>query len=402
MRCLNLLLVLGALSVWSASSAACAAERPRAEAGSSAEAEIPWHDDYGQAYAKAKAEKKLLVVLFESAEERFEPDPETVAALAGTVGVRLRVEDSARLLRHTAFRNMHNAAGVGVADLKNEGPTHGRLVGALPATYWTQAGVRALVALAEGQSAMPQLTWHLDYGAARAEAVAERRMLLVAIDGEEEAYVPRPEAIPALCSYVLCRQTTESTYESQGQERRLLDHAEFKELRGQPGLVICDFQHVGQPYYGTVVSVMPYRYLGPNPGNRVFSEAEREQKLLTLEPNTLTRRTLVWAIRVSTGHGPNQRLRSADGRPCDRLMLGARRNSVLQCRSGVGHFAGGLTGPEIASPGPGRDIVDGALNMVRIWKSSPPHYSVMARYHPRFGYDMHPSSSKHWYGTGRF
>ncbi len=29
---------------------------------------------------------------------------------------------------------------------------------------------------------------------------------------------------------------------------------------------------------------------------------------------------------------------------------------------------------EIASPGLGQDIVDGALNMVRIWRSSPPHY----------------------------
>lgn len=83
-------------------------------------------------------------------------------------------------------------------------------------------------------------------------------------------------------------------------------------------------------------------------------------------------------------------------------MLGAIRNSLLQCRSGCGHFAGGLSGPEIASPGPGQDVVDGALNMVRIWSTSPPHYGVMVSYRPQFGYDMAPNSSNHWYGTGRF
>ena len=76
--------------------------------------------------------------------------------------------------------------------------------------------------------------------------------------------------------------------------------------------------------------------------------------------------------------------------------------SRLQCRSGVGHFAGGLRGPEIASPGPGKDIVDCALNMVRIWRGSPPHYGVMVRYHREFGYDMAANSRTHYYGTGRF
>jgi len=121
-----------------------------------------------------------------------------------------------------------------------------------------------------------------------------------------------------------------------------------------------------------------------------------------LEPETLTRRTLTWAIRVSKGHGESTRLRSADGIPCETRMAGAQRNSVLQTSYGVGHHAGGLMGGEIASPGPGQDIVDGALNMVRIWRSSPPHYGMMVRFHRRFGYDMHPSSENHWYGTGRF
>ncbi len=147
---------------------------------------------------------------------------------------------------------------------------------------------------------------------------------------------------------------------------------------------------------------MPYRYIGPKPGNRVFSEREREHEFLILEPGTLSRRTLTWAIRVSKGYGESTRLRSADGRPSEQLMSWAQKNSKLQCRYGCGHHAGGPMRSEIASPGSGDDIVGGALNMVRIWRSSPPHYGSMVRFHSRFGYDMYANSRTHWYGTGRF
>lgn len=361
-----------------------------------------WHSDYAAAHAAARRQRKLLLVSVETRDEGLIPDAETAACLADLVLARLPLDGARRLLLHEAFRDFHNAPGVGIIDLKHEGSEYGRVVYVLPSIHVSLPGVRAMVALADRQAALPEPPWLTDYHAARAEAVRSRRMLLVAVDGEDSVFTPRPHSIPALWSYVLLRQTTETTYEVEGTPRRLVEFGDFAPLKGQPGVVIYDFKHVGKPYYGQVVSAMPYRYLGPDAGKNVFGETYRERKLLTLEPGTLTQRTLTWAVRVSKGHGSNQRLRSADGRPNEALRLGARRNSQLQCRMGVGHFAGGLTGPEIASPGPGQDIVDAALNMVRIWSTSPPHYGVMVRYHAEHGYDMWPSSTNHWYGTGRF
>ena len=363
---------------------------------------LTWHTDYTEAYATAKREKKLFLVAFDSEQERFSPDGKTVKMLRDLVLARLRVEDSGRLLNHHGFRQFHCSSGIGLIDLAHEGEDYGRVVQVIPSEYLTMEGTRVALELAGGRSEPPALRWLTDYHQARAAAAEQKKMLLIAIDSDDEVFTPQPKSVPLLHSYVLLRQHTQSEYEHQGKRRRLLRFADFASMREKPGLVIYNFKHEDKPYYQQVVSAMPYQYLGPNPGNRVFSEEEREYEFLILEPNTLTRRTLTWAIRVSKAYGSNQRLRSADGRPSERLMSGALRNSRLQCRSGVGHFAGGLSGAEIASPGPGKDIVDGALNMVRIWRSSPPHYGTMVRYHREFGYDMAQNSTNHWYGTGRF
>lgn len=363
---------------------------------------LTWLFDYDTAYARAEKEKKLLLLAFDAENSRFAPDRATAAKMRELILVRLRVEDSDELLSQEGFRQFHFAAGVGIVDLKHTDEDHGRLVQTLPEIYLTMAGTRAMIAVAKRETKLPPLVWQTDYHAARAQAVAEKKMLLVAVDSKDQVFTPRTPSLPLLCGYVLLRQTTETKYVVDGDSWRLLECGDFLPLRDQPGVVIYDLKHEGQPHYGEVVSVMPYQYLASDSDNRVFDSEERERQLLSLEPSTLTRRTLTWAIRVSKGAGEQQRLRSADGRPCEILMDGASRNSHLQCRSGCGHFAGGLSGPEIASPGSGRDIVDGALNMVRIWCSSSPHYRVMVRYHPQFGYDMVASNSNHWYGTGRF
>ncbi|NQU23675.1 MAG: hypothetical protein HQ567_20530 [Candidatus Nealsonbacteria bacterium] len=380
-------------------------EKPELEFGAKLlrdEHGLEWHTDYDDAHRRAKDEKKLLFLAFDSNDVRFSPEGKTPGMLREFVLARLRVADSSQLLSHTGMRLFHRAPGVGVIDLKSQGDTHNRVVHVLPSEYVTPTGVEAMLKLAQGQSDLPALQWHDDYCKARDAATEQKKMLLIAIDSDEETYTPRPESIPMLHGYVLSRQTTNSEYSHDGKLRRLLEFADFRPMREKPGLVVYDFKCEGQPHYGKVVGAMPYKYLGSNPGNRVVDEAEREREFLVLEPNSLSRRTLTWAIRVSRGHGANQRLRSADGRPDNNLMAGALRNSNLQCRSGVGHFAGGLRGAEIASPGPGKDIVDCALNMVGIWRGSPPHYGVMVRYHREFGYDMAARSSNYWYGTGRF
>lgn len=364
--------------------------------------ELHWHDDYMAAYRQAKAEKKLLFLAFDSDEVRFAPNHETAERLRDLILARLPLDECEELLCHPGLRKFHCAEGVGVIDLMHEGASYGKLVNTIPARYLTMQGVRTMIDLAEGSAEPPPLTWHTDYLEGRAEAKDQGKMLLVAVDADDHKYTPRPTSVPVLQGYVLLREHRDKEYLSGGKPRRLIDFADFQELRGKPGLVIYDFAHRDEPTYEKVVSVMPYKYLGPDPGHRVFSEEEREHELLILEPGTLSRRTLTWAVRVSQGNGRNRRLRSADGRPHPGLMAGALRNSLLQCRRGCGHFAGGLTGAEIASPGPGKDIVDGALNMVRIWKTSAPHYGVMVRFHRRFGYDMAPNNRNHWYGTGRF
>ncbi len=380
-------------------------EKPELEFGAKLlrdEFGLEWHTDYNDAYRRAKAEKKFLFLAFDSAAVRFSPDSNTAGELREFVLARLRIADNSKLLMHTGLRLFHRASGVGLIDLNSEGDSYNRVVHVLPSEHLTLSGVEAMLKLARGQSDLPALKWHDDYCKARNLATKQKKMMLIAIDSDEETYTPKPESIPMLHSYVLARQTTASEYPCNGKLRRLLTYSDFRPMREKPGLVVYDFKHKDRPHYGKVVGAMPYKYLGSKPGNRVVDQTEREREFLVLEPNSLSRRTLTWAIRVSRGHGANQRLRSADGRPNNHLMAGALRNSRLQCRSGVGHFAGGLRGPEIASPGPGRDIVDCALNMVSIWRGSPPHYGVMVRYHREFGYDMASRSSNHWYGTGRF
>ncbi len=365
---------------------------------------LKWYTDYATAYNRAKSAKKLLFIAIDNSEERFAPDLELADTLREMVLVRLRLQEASELLSHVGMRNFRFAPGIGVLDLKNQGANYGRLTYNIPSRLLTKAGAHAMLALASGRSAeVPAVHWHDDYNEARRIAEQQNKMLLIAIDGPSESFQPRTQSIPLLHGYVCLRQTTDASYPCrQGIVRRLLGFRDFQPMRQKAGLAIYDFTDETKPYHAQVVSVMPYRYLGPNPGNRVFSEAEREHELLLLEPETLSRRTLAWAIRVSKGHGENTRLRSADGVPCETRMAGAQRNSILMTSHGVGHHAGGLMGGEIASPGPGQDIVDGALNMVRIWSSSPPHYGMMVRFHRRFGYDMAPSSGNHWYGTGRF
>lgn len=365
---------------------------------------LKWHTDYATAYNKAKATKKLLFIAIDDADERFAPDLELADAMRDLVLVRLRLEESTQLLSHVGMRKFHLATGVGVLNLKHEGSGHGRLTHSIPSRLLTKSGVHAMLALADQRREdVPDVHWHDDYLEARKIAEQGQKMLLIAIDSGEKRFRPKSPSVPLLHGYVCVRQTPDARYSCRkGVVRRLFEFLDFRPMREKPGVVVYDFTDKSKPYYGKVVSVMPYRYLGPNPGNRVFSEVEREQELLLLEPETLTRRTLTWAIRVSKGHGANTRLRSADGAPCETRMAGALRNSVLMTSHGVGHHAGGLMGGEIASPGPGEDIVDGALNMVRIWSTSPPHYGMMVRFHRRFGYDMAASNSNHWYGTGRF
>ena len=329
-------------------------------------APIEWRTDYTTAYEEAEQDEKILLLVFESDSFQFTPNEELQTLLRDVVAVRLQVEEWQTLLSHPGLRHFHCDAGVGVIDLKNKGSKYGRVVNVLPVTYLTQEGVAAMVRMAQDETDLPELSWHGNYHEARAEAEREHKMLLIAIDSDEQRFEPKPRSIPALHGYVRLRQTTATTYadEDEDEPKPLIRFADFKQLRAKPGLVVYDFRNEEDPQYGDVVSVMPYKYIGPNPGNRVFSEEEREHALLILEPNSLSQRTLTWAIRVSKGYGDNTRLRSADGRPCSKLMSWALKNSRLQCSYGCGHHAGGPMRSEIASPGSGKDLVDGALNMI--------------------------------------
>jgi len=366
---------------------------------------LTWHRDYNTAYRAAKSAGKIMFLAVDSDEYRFTPDLTQADLLRDLVLLRLHVDHNRSLLTHSGMRKFHLAAGIGLIDLRDEQlPDFGKVSQVIPARLVSKPGMRAMLSIARSEEPIqPAVKWHTDYHKARALAERDHKMLLIAIDDDRQTYEPRRHSIPLLHGYVCLRQSIDTQYETrQGPVRRLLKFRDFEPLREQPGIVVYDFTNPKEEHYGEVVSAMPYQYLGPNPGNRVFSAAEREHEFLLLEPNTLTRRTLTWAIRVSKGYGANQRLRSADGAPCDARMDGALRNSILQCSYGVGHHAGGLSGGEIASPGPGQDVVDAALNMVRIWRGSPPHYGMMVRFHHRFGYDMHARSRGRWYGTGRF
>ncbi len=126
----------------------CIAVR-QAESATDDKGSLEWHTNYAAAYAKAKRERRMLLVNFmpdgDSAAQRqlesaIEKDPSLQRRLRSMVLVRLARDYQSeadnyqgRLVDHSAFGDLTGRSGIAVIDLMHTGaPHYGTVVTALP------------------------------------------------------------------------------------------------------------------------------------------------------------------------------------------------------------------------------------------------------------------------------
>ena len=255
------------------------------------------------------------------------------------------------------------------------------------------------------------ITWRIDYSIAMDLANQQRKMLLiffcdpanVGSQRLDEKVFTDAAVCAKLQEYVCLRLPMDASTKLDGQEVRLLQHAAFKEMLGQPGIAIADFAHSDPRLRGNLVSAFPLtpRFsLGP----------EQMKAILDLPCGTITQRTLIYAVRTHP-----ECPASAIGEPDARLLSEAESHSAYQAQIHLqGHhrwqsrFArisamlGGTAREVCAESWPGQTLVDAAVECVRCWRCSPGHWSAVRSCNCGFGYDMKLGSNGVWYATGIF
>ena len=267
---------------------------------------------------------------------------------------------------------------------------------------------------AKAADSPPSPEWHTNYQAAREGARTEGKSLLVWF------YDPAfPEANSRFQDDVLGAATIATRIESrfvaasisigtsaqpESDQRRLIDHAAFAELRGRPGLAIVDFADEFAPTYGCVVSVYPF--------STDLITQERLDVLLALPPGTLTQRTLIFAIRT---HRDLPASAAGDMHPllADEAASHARYQAGLKLQ-GHHHWnarfhainaqlpAGHVSYEVCAESWPGQTLLDAAEECVESWRHSSGHWGQVSGRAEFYGYDMQRGTSGVWYATGIF
>lgn len=258
--------------------------------------------------------------------------------------------------------------------------------------------------------------WYSDYARAMKAAQAEEKMMFIwfrpALGGRtaERFDLTSPnyrKTRELLRGYVAVQLRTDARITVQGEEIRVMDHASFQELHGQPGVAILDFQNKDAEHYGHVVTAIPFA-----PGRFYTFRPEHLPVLLDLPKGTLTQRTMVFAVRI---HPEAPASTKGDVDPM--LMDEAKSHSRHQARiHRQGHHQWerrfprlsrllpfGLHAQEIvAESWPHESLVDAAVDCVDSWRHSSAHWSAVRSRQPRFGYDMQRGSNGVWYATGLF
>jgi hypothetical protein len=136
--------VLALLATLSPTPAAAGDQSPQA-----AKPALQWHDDYAQAWQQAKAEKKLLLVLFgaktrtahyQAVEKLIDTDELVERDLGKFVLARLPIDhvikvkgEPVKLIAHASLAEMHGKEGIAIIDLQHEGHDYyGHVVSAFP------------------------------------------------------------------------------------------------------------------------------------------------------------------------------------------------------------------------------------------------------------------------------
>jgi hypothetical protein len=261
------------------------------------------------------------------------------------------------------------------------------------------------------ETAPKAICWQTDYIRAMDVANQQGKMLVIVFSDPANPLSARfesetlgdPGVVARLGDYVCAKLPTDSKIELDGKEMRLLDHASFREMQGQPGVTVLDFAHPQSPLHGTIVSTFPLTA-------RLWYAPRQMIAILDLPEGTLTQRTLIYAVRTHP-EGPGSAMGNAD----PRLLTEAQSHSDYQASlrlQGHHHWDArfprisallGCTPREVcAESWPGQGLVEGAIECVRCWRCSSGHWNAVRSWNRAYGYDMKPGANGVWYATGIF
>jgi hypothetical protein len=225
---------------------------------------------------------------------------------------------------------------------------------------------------------------HNHYFPAYAEAQKSGKMLLIDFG---TGFDFKTLDAKKLDDFVVCRVPVEHTIRVDGKTTRLIDSPAFDSLQKQAGIAVVDLKD--KSHYRETVSVLPQRYAT---GGYVDA-------LLDLPVGSLTQRTLTWAFRVH-----QERPACTSGVADPTLMDHADRQSQTQAQSNSMFHSSSFPGSfEIVAQswmGNG-NVADVAIDLVNLWRSSPPHWGAASTAWSRYGVDMQTNGSA-WYATGVF
>jgi hypothetical protein len=265
------------------------------------------------------------------------------------------------------------------------------------------------------------LRWHTDYAGACDDATDAKKMLLVNFvpSGKSDAqrglekFLHENSAVRAqLRDYVLVRVRDDErvrglkTAIRRKNRDRLIDAAGFAHLGRSAGLAIIDYQHAQQPFYGAVVTALPFKN-----GKYYRWKNSHLVVALGLPAGTITQRTMAWAVRTHPEHP-----QSTVGKLHPALAAAAAKQSAYQAAIGVqGHqnwetrfhqvvarTHSGTASEVVAESWANQDLIDSAIDCVKSWRHSPGHWSAVRRRHRLYGYDIRKGRNGIWYGTGIF
>jgi hypothetical protein len=259
------------------------------------------------------------------------------------------------------------------------------------------------------------LEWHTDYAAAHAKAKRERRLLLVNFtpEGDHAAQRQLDSALEndrllqrRLRPMVLVRLPGDYKSRSENYQGRLVEHSSFAHLSGESGVVIIDLKHTGTPYYGKVVTALPFAR-----GKYYRWRNSQLTVALGLPAGTITQRTMVWAVRIHP-----EAPASTAGRCNEVLEKAATRHSEYQARTQVQghqnfmsryHQVRAATDANdasevVAESWPNQSMIDSCIDCVASWRHSPGHWRAVRGRQRLFGYDIRRGRNGIWYGTGIF
>lgn len=259
------------------------------------------------------------------------------------------------------------------------------------------------------------LEWRRNYAAAYAEAKRERKMLLVefvpddgsGLERQLDGYIDKDESLKRrMRLMVLARLPHDYESDVPGIKGALVKHSAFKHLSGQTGIVIIDLRDPDAPYYGKVVTALPF-----SRGKYYHWQPSELKVALELPPGTITQRTMIWAVRIHP-----ESPASTTGTLNPALAEAATQHSGYQARIQVqGHqgwesrfhqvrsAANANDAKEVvAESWPNENLIDSCIDCVDSWRHSPGHWNAVRGRHRLFGYDIRSGRNGIWYGTGIF